>query len=307
MISFFTIFLSICSLYFVILTIMVFRFFKIVAYPNTISRKQSYEQEFKLGKLDGCRILKANYEDIQVASPFGYKLSARYYKNDKSFKTIILCHGINCTIFQSIKYADLFYDIGFNVFVYDHRNHGESGGNFTSYGYYEKYDLKACVDYLYSLNRPVSLIGVHGESMGAAVALQALNIDDRISFCISDCAFSDLSQMLKLRLNAKYKIKCFPVLKIIEYLLNIVGMFDVHKVSPIKDMCSCTTPVLFIHGTNDTLIPYSMSEDMYESMPDITLKRIFLVPDARHTESIAVDKEGYKKAVLTFLEYLSVK
>lgn len=41
--------------------------------------------------------------------------------------------------------------------------------------------------------------------------------------------------------------------------------------------------------------------DMYNSVPDKTVKEMFLVKDARHTESIVKDKEGYSKAVRSFL------
>ena len=280
-------------------------FVKIIIYPKTRSRKQSYEDELKTGRLDQCKILSLNYQDVKVSSPFGYDLSGRYFAN-KSSKAVVLCHGINCTMFQSLKYAELFYDMGFSVLIYDQRNHGDSGGDFTSYGYFEKYDLKACIDYLCGLNGGYGVIGVHGESMGAAVALQTLNIDNRISFCIADCPFSDLEEMLALRLHDKYGLAPFPFMNLVEFLLNLLGKFDVHKVSPIKDMFSCNTPVLFVHGTADSLIPCSMSVDMYNSVPDKTVKELFLVKDARHTESIVKDKEGYGEAVRSFLGRLPI-
>lgn len=82
-------------------------FVKIIIHPKTRSRKQSYEDELKTGRLDQCKILSLNYHDVKVSSPFGYDLSGRYFANESS-KAVVLCHGINCTMFQSLKYAELF-------------------------------------------------------------------------------------------------------------------------------------------------------------------------------------------------------
>lgn len=55
--------------------------------------------------------------------------------------------------------------------IYDQRRHGKTGGDTTSYGYYEKFDLQAVVDWLFIEEGEDLLLGIHGESMGAATTL----------------------------------------------------------------------------------------------------------------------------------------
>ena len=54
-------------------------------------------------------------------------------------KVAIICHGHTMNRLNSLKYANIFYDKGYNVIVYDHRYFGESDGKFCSMGFYEEY------------------------------------------------------------------------------------------------------------------------------------------------------------------------
>lgn len=87
-------------------------------------------------------------EEFWISSPFGYSLKAVLIRPYPHKKFMIFCHGVTENKISSIKYLNLFLKLGFNGVIYDHRRHGESGGKTTSYGFYEKHDLKAVVDEL---------------------------------------------------------------------------------------------------------------------------------------------------------------
>ncbi|WP_041489040.1 alpha/beta hydrolase, partial [Bacillus pseudomycoides] len=111
-------------------------------------------------------------EEVRIPSQFKYDLHGYYISAGNSNKFMIFCHGVTVNKINSVKYANLFLNRGYNVFIYDHRRHGKTGGKTTSYGYYEKYDLKTVVDWLKDRFGTNIILGVHGESMGAATLLQ---------------------------------------------------------------------------------------------------------------------------------------
>ena len=56
--------------------------------------------------------------------------------------------------------------------------------------------------------------------------------------------------------------------------------------------------VLFIHGTDDSFVPVTMSYENYNACA--SEKRLFVVPKAEHGLSYYVDTAGYENEVLTF-------
>ncbi|HEX9656560.1 MAG TPA: alpha/beta fold hydrolase, partial [Bacteroidota bacterium] len=88
--------------------------------------------------------------------------------------TIFLLHGIASCKPTMIPTAELLPSQGFNCVLYDSRANGESGGLNCTFGYFEKQDLSAYIDSTIVRFPNSKPYGVLGNSLGAAVALQAM-------------------------------------------------------------------------------------------------------------------------------------
>ncbi len=282
-----------------ILTVSGFYFSDLIIHPKTLSRERTLQTECENGNMSREAFDCLIKEEVRISSRYGYDLYGLYFPNGNSKKTVIICHGITVNIYTSVKYMDLFMKRGFNVLLYEHRNHGKSGGDNTTFGYYEKYDLKSCIDWVIERRGHDSVIGVHGESMGAAIALQSLTTDSRISFCIADCPFSDLSKLLKYRLKVEYKLPSFPAIQITSLFVWLRTGMKLKDVSPIRDVSKTEIPILFVHGKEDLYIPAQMSIDMYNSNNGI--KKLYLAPNARHAEALPKNRNEYDSLVGDFL------
>lgn len=273
-----------------------------MVFDKNASSYQAFKSTFNYNRFNAL-----DQRNVEIVSNFGYKLSGTYIENRiYTEDTVIIVHGITGSRWESMKYADIYLNMGYNVLVYDSRYHGKSGGKDITLGYFEKYDLENCVKWVKKLN-PEGIIGVHGESMGAATALLESEMNEKtktVKFYVSDCAFSDLPQLFAVELKDELSKYSKFVAKGIIFYSSLVALkksgFSVYAVSPIKAIANVTTPILFIHGDKDTFIPKEMSIDLYVAKKEP--KMLYIAPNAGHAESYLKNKQQYTEKVARFLQ-----
>jgi uncharacterized protein len=285
----------------IILILMVGVYFAIlIVYPKTWKVEAAYRKLVEDGKLDEAGYYALPKQEVFIRSPYGYILYGIFVPVEGSNKTVVIAHGITVTLYHSLKYLNLFRKRGYNVLVYEHRNHGRSGKKNTTYGYYEKHDLRAIVDYVFTKSGPGAKVGTMGESLGAAVVLQHSAIDPRISFVVADCPYSDLTELMKYHAWIDYHMPAFPFLYIADLFCWIFTGMTFAKVSPIQDIATVETPILWIHGQEDTYVPTHMSIDMYHAKIK-GIKKLYLAPEAGHAASIWSNPAEYDRQLGDFL------
>lgn len=240
-------------------------------------------------------------EDVYISSQFDYDIHGYYISAGSSDKFMIFCHGVTVNKINSVKYANLFLNRGYNVFIYDHRRHGKTGGKTTSYGYYEKYDLKTVVDWLKERFGTNITLGIHGESMGAATLLQyAGMVEDGADFYIADCPFSDFYEQLHHRLKAEFHLPKWPLLPLANAFLKVRDGYTIREVSPIDCIQNINNPVLFIHSKDDDYILCDMTKALYEAKEN--KKQLFIAEHGAHACSYNENKQEYEAAIDQFLQ-----
>ena len=289
-----------CFILFVVFLFMLCYYIsKKITRPNIHKYEETYQWELENGRISEEQLNRLEKEEIFIDSPYGYKIHGLFFHNRNSKKAIILCHGITWSLYGSLKYVEMFLNKGFSVLVYDHRNHGLSGGEDTSFGYFEKFDLKACTDWVYRQLGSDSIIGLLGESMGAGTVLQNIAIDSRIKFCIADCGYSDIMTLFKYHLAKDYKIKRLPLVEITSIITKLRAGWSFKDVSPIECISKVDIPVLFTHGEEDDFVPTWMSEEMYKTKRNF--KDLYIAPNSAHVEAYWKNTEEYEKRVDKFL------
>lgn len=279
-------------------------FFSQVVTRKVRDEKELLKNQISRGLVDKEYYDKLQKEEVWIRTEEGLKQRGIYIKGNCDFnRTIIIVHGITVGISTSIKYMRIFYDRGWNVLMYDQRRHGKSEGKYSTYGYYEKKDLDIWVKWIIKRNGTDGLLGLHGESMGAATVLQYADINKYVDFIIADCAYSNMNELMKYKIKEQTKLPIFPMLQFVQIKSIIRAKFRFKDVSPIDSVRDRDIPVLFIHGKEDTFVPTYMSEEMYKVKKGI--KKIYIAEGAVHACSIEIDREQYEENVWEFIEEIT--
>ncbi len=226
------------------------------------------------------------YEEVRIPVPGSQPTSLRGWwlqSGDTAAPTFVYLHGNDLNIGGNVEHVARLNRLGFAVLAVDYRGYGKSDGAFPSeMQVYE--DAEAAWIYLVEDRRvdPAQAF-IYGHSLGGAVAIELALRHPEAAGLIVESTFTSMPEVAKI----VYWI--FPA----DWLLN--ERFDaLAKVPMLK------VPVLFIHGTADTEVPYTMSERLFNAATGP--KWLTLVPDGGHEDSASVGETLYTRAVLGFVQ-----
>ena len=192
----------------------------------------------------------------------------------------------------------MFLNEGYSVLLPDSRAHGESGGKFVTYGLLEKYDVIAWANWMQRAG--CRKLYALGESLGAAVLIQAAAVRPIFSAIVAESPYADLREVGEYRIAATSRIPPIAVRVIVGGALLYAAWvyhLDLRRVSPVDSIARATTPILLIHGLADNLTPPYNSVRLAHANPRDPL---WLVPKALHTEASLAEPKEFRKRVLNW-------
>jgi uncharacterized protein len=240
-------------------------------------------------------------ETVTVHSRTGIDLAGRFFRG-RDDATVVLSHGYGSNQDEMLPVANALHTAGFNVFTYDMRGCGRSGGAVTL-GALEEKDLRSVVDFLAA--RPdvdSNRIGALGFSMGAATTLMEAEHDNRIKAVVDDSGWADVHHWLKPRwqdaiLRPTWRFS--PVALELVELRTRISLTALRPVDAISHLGP--RPVLIIHGADDEVVPLADSELNLAAAR--SPKALWVVQDAAHGDTVRPGGATTSARVTAFFDH----
>lgn len=241
------------------------------------------------------------FEEVSICSTDGYRLYGKLYHIKENAPLMLFFHGYHGTYaWDGYGVFQICRNNGINILMVDERTHGKSEGKATTFGIRERYDCKLWTEYAVSRFGEKTDLILAGVSMGAATVMMAseLGLPENVRAIVADCGFSEPAAIIKETIR-KMKLPVKPLYLLVSLGAHVFGGFDLKEATALSAVKKLQIPILFIHGKEDTVVPLSMCEELYESCAG--KKEKLIVEEADHANSAVVDFEAYERAVMDFL------
>lgn len=302
------IFLCIILIIYIFITfITAYVFIEQLIHPYSLPFNESIELQIQRKRFNHEEFNAFNYEDFIIYNKNNEALTCSYLKpdfpliKDNQQRAIILCHGWNVNRFSMLAFANIYLNLGFHIFIYDHRNHFTSYKKEVTMGEFEADDLQDVIEYVKQKFNYQVIVGTHGESMGASCVMNNAAKYHQVDFVIEDCGYSSLKELLKYQCKYLRHFPTFPTLLFasIIYKLRSKSSFKelniAEKLNLVDDI-----PFLFIHGCEDRFVPTYMSYQCFNNKSGY--KKIVLFEHSKHVRCIVDEKEKYQQEIIKFLQ-----
>jgi uncharacterized protein len=236
------------------------------------------------GEWRGYRGVPEGTEEVWIpVGKHGEKLHAWWTpQNDPNAPALLYLHGARWNLTGSVARIPRWNQMGFSVLAIDYRGFGKSAFADGSAPTERSANEDAAAAWAYLVARNPSADAkrfIFGHSLGASMATHLAINESGASGLILEGAFTSIPDMIK-----ETKWGFLPV-----------GFLVTQRFDNIERIDEVKIPILFVHGTADTIVPFSMGERLYAAAK--ASKRMLRAEGGSHHNLTANFFDEYQRAV----------
>lgn len=237
--------------------------------------------------------LKSKCENVEFNDE---KLSGLSVKNNStSHSYIILFHPITQAPEDMASYARHFYELGFNIYIPQYIE------KTMSMGINEKEIVPEWVNCVLGNDADANVF-LFGVGIGGTTAILSTENDlpHNVKGIISDSGYSDINELFKENIKSIYGVQAFPTVPLASLYISLTRGWSFSQVDIKAAARNSEVPILYVHGTEDSVVPVGQSNELYE----VTRAKgsdHFTVYGAEHAQALNTDSEKYWREIDEFI------
>jgi uncharacterized protein len=208
---------------------------KMLYYPN-VSKPDIKEVPF------------SNAQEITVKTKDNLQLTAWYLPSaNPGLPIIVFFHGNASNMLWSMYKMPKYIEAGYGILSAEYRGYSGNPGSPSEQGFYN--DGRAYINWLKTQNIHEDQIILYAESIGTGVAIQMATEYEPFQAIVLESPFTSMVDLVRrhywfaptILLKDRYE--------------------SMEKIGKIK------SPLIVLHGTNDSIVPQSMGQMLFEAAP----------------------------------------
>jgi len=210
--------------------------------------------------------------------------------------TLVLLHGRKGRKEDYLPIAERFCAAGFRCVIPDLPAHGDHPHRLATYGVSEaELPARVLAETAQHFSFEAQPAGLLGMSMGGSVAMHAAAQANAPWKCLIIIAsFDSFSQVIEAQASQKIGTLLGPLLArgtdVIYRSKTGIALADIE---PRKHAATISLPTLIAHGTADRVAPLQAGKNLFDALPNTTLKRWLEIPAAGHDNVLITDYPLY--------------
>jgi len=224
-------------------------------------------------------------QDVWFKAEDGVKLHGWYIPSEEAVATLLFFHGNAGNITHRLENIFFLHHLKLNVFIFDYRGFGRSEGDPDEEGI--QLDSQAAYDMV--LTQPgvsLSSLFVFGRSLGGAFAAYTASKNPAAGL-ILESTFTNAVDMAD---------KLMPI---------IPSWYISAELNTLRHVENLKIPKLFIHGTSDAIIPFTLGRELYKAAPQP--KEFYSIVGAGHNNTWSVGGKEYFDTIKEFVTRVQEK
>lgn len=214
-----------------------------------------------------------DFEEVAFQASDGTRLSGWLVPGQENAPVVLFCMGNAGNISHRLETLQRLHGLGVAVFILDYRGYGRSEGKASEEGTYD--DIAGALTLLHKRGWSPDRTIIFGRSLGAAIGLEAA-LHSPPAGLIMESAFTSINAM------GRYH---YPL------ITRLLGWFIEAKYNNLEKISALESPLLLIHGKDDTICPPYMAEELFARAPK--KKQLFWIPGAEHNNGFIIGGEHY--------------
>lgn len=237
-------------------------------------------------------------EPVTISTPASQTISGWLVSGKVGKGVILLLHSVRANRQEMVGRAKFLNHLGYTVYLIDLPGHGESSGQYITYGINEAEGVKSALLYL-NRRYPAEKMGVIGVSLGAA-SLVLSKPAPMPNAVVLESMFPSMEDAIANRLNLHFGHFASYLTPLLLWQFPLRYGIQPDQLMPVTEMITLHAPVLIASGELDKHTTLAETQRIYDATAEP--KALWIVKGAAHVDLYDFDPKTYEEKISAFFE-----